>query len=44
VTPKLDPRNFTLLNIGERIERFGDLWEGVLTESIDLRKLTRQAA
>ncbi|MES2606136.1 MAG: non-homologous end-joining DNA ligase [Pseudomonadota bacterium] len=42
VTPKLDPRQFTVQTIIDRIRRVGDLWQGMLTEAIDLKKLVSQ--
>jgi bifunctional non-homologous end joining protein LigD len=41
VKPKLDPRKFTLHSIRARVKEVGDLWAGVLTEAIDLRKLVK---
>jgi bifunctional non-homologous end joining protein LigD len=34
----LDPRKFTMLTIGKRLEKKGDLWEGVIKEKVDLKK------
>jgi bifunctional non-homologous end joining protein LigD len=34
----LDPKDFTMQNIFKRLEKVGDLWEGVLKEGADLEK------
>ncbi|MCL4416657.1 MAG: non-homologous end-joining DNA ligase [Actinobacteria bacterium] len=34
----LNPSNFTIKNIFNRLEKFGDLWNGVLGHGIDLEK------
>lgn len=34
----LDPRAFTIETIGQRLEKSGDLWQGVMGEGIDLAK------
>lgn len=38
VKPGLDPRQFTIRTIGERLERVGDLFQGVLGPGIDMER------
>ncbi|BCG45363.1 ATP-dependent DNA ligase clustered with Ku protein,LigD [Citrifermentans bremense] len=38
VKPGLDPRQFTIRSIGERLERVGDLFQGVLGPGIDIER------
>ncbi len=41
VTPKLDPRDFNIHTIMERVKSEGDLWQGVLKETIDLKAILK---
>lgn len=43
VTAKLDPRAFNIHTIMERLKSEGDLWQGVLTEAIDLKAILQAA-
>ncbi|MBS1594472.1 MAG: DNA ligase D [Bacteroidetes bacterium] len=38
VNNKLDPRTFTMKNILKRLDKKGDLWQGVLSKGNDLKK------
>lgn len=38
VTESLNPKNFTIATIGERVQQKGDLWQGLLQERADLLK------
>lgn len=38
----LDPSNFTIANISDRLSRIGDIFSPVLTESVDLRSCLRR--
>jgi bifunctional non-homologous end joining protein LigD len=42
VNDKLDPNEFTIKNIGQRIERVGDLWQPVVGRGIDLAKVLKK--
>jgi bifunctional non-homologous end joining protein LigD len=42
VNDKLDPSQFTIKNIGQRIERVGDLWQPVIGRGIDLAKVLKK--
>ncbi len=42
VKPGLDPRRFTIRTIGERLERVGDLFQGVLGPGIDIERCLEQ--
>ena len=41
VSAKLDPRDFNIHTILDRLQSEGDLWQGMLTETIDLKALLR---
>jgi bifunctional non-homologous end joining protein LigD len=36
---KLDPRKFTLATMRRRLERKGDLWQGIFDHRVDMRKV-----
>jgi bifunctional non-homologous end joining protein LigD len=38
VQPGLDPRDFNIFNIRQRVEKLGDLWEATLGPGIDMEK------
>jgi len=38
----VDPGNFTIKTMPKRIDRFGDLWQSVLREGIDLADCLRR--
>jgi bifunctional non-homologous end joining protein LigD len=38
----LDPGKFTIKTMAKRIDKVGDLWQGVLGDGIDLREWLRQ--
>lgn len=38
----LDPRDFNIRNIFERLERVGDLWAPVMGKGVDLRRVVRR--
>src|SRR5262245_32785702 len=40
----LDPGNFTIKTMAKRIDRFGDLWQTVLREGIDLADCLKEVA
>lgn len=42
VNHKLTPKMFTIYNIEERINKVGDLWEGVLGKGISLEKVLKK--
>jgi bifunctional non-homologous end joining protein LigD len=39
VNEQLDPRNYTIHNTLERLEKMGDLWAGVLSKPVALKKI-----
>jgi bifunctional non-homologous end joining protein LigD len=42
VNGRLDPRKFNIKNMRERLDKVGDLWEGVLGEGIDIVKVLKK--
>ncbi len=44
VTAKLHPSQFTIKNIPERIQKKGDLFEGVMNKGIDIKKVLKAIA
>jgi ATP-dependent DNA ligase len=39
IDDKLDPRKLTLATMRRRLERKGDLWQGILDHRVDMRKV-----
>lgn len=37
LTPKLDPKKFNIQTVPARLKKLGDLWQPMLTESLDLQ-------
>jgi bifunctional non-homologous end joining protein LigD len=44
VTPRLDPTRFTIRTMARRLERVGDLWQGVLGSGIDIQQVLERLA
>lgn len=42
ITPSLKPSDFTIKNIGKRLEEVGDLWKPVLEKGVDIKKIIQQ--
>jgi bifunctional non-homologous end joining protein LigD len=42
VNGRLDPKRFNIKNMRERLDKVGDLWEGVLGEGIDIVKVLKK--
>jgi bifunctional non-homologous end joining protein LigD len=42
VNGRLDPKKFHIKNMRERLDKVGDLWEGVLGEGIDIVKVLKK--
>jgi len=38
VTPKLDPKDYTIKTLSKRLDKVGDLWKPVLGKGIDMQK------
>lgn len=42
VVPSLQPTDFTIKNIGERIKKVGDLWKPVMQKGVDIAKVLKR--
>ncbi len=42
VTKRLDPKKFNIKTMSKRIDKVGDMWEGVLGKGIDLGKILKK--
>jgi len=42
LTPKLTPQLFTLRNMRKRLEKEGDLWQGIFEQRVDMEKALRK--
>ncbi|MGV8135206.1 MAG: DNA ligase D [Mangrovibacterium sp.] len=42
LTPKLTPQLFTLRNMRKRLEKEGDLWQGIFEQRVDIEKTLRK--